>query len=168
MRKRIDWQTVISGYDPDQETVKEYCARVHVSSSAYYTKRKELRQSQILPVRIENQLPNLMYYLKDWRVGLDNNLAEREGIKPFVMARKNFLFSDTRSGARYTCMYFSLLISARMNHLNPEMYLSWMLKQLKNGIRNDGTIPDEVIQEVLPYADNLPDTIRISKNRSDF
>ena len=54
MRKRIDWQTVISGYDPDQETIKEYCARLHVSSSAYYTKRKELRQSQILPVRIEN------------------------------------------------------------------------------------------------------------------
>lgn len=53
MRKRIDWQTVISGYDPDQETVKEYCARLHVSSSAYYTKRKELRQSQILPVMIE-------------------------------------------------------------------------------------------------------------------
>ena len=115
----------------------------------------------------ENQLPNLMYYLKDWRVGLDNNLAEREGIKPFVMARKNFLFSDTRSGARYTCMYFSLLISARMNHLNPEMYLSWMLKQLKDGIRNDGTIPDEVIRRVLPYADNLPDHIKISKNRSD-
>lgn len=115
----------------------------------------------------ENQLPNLMYYLKDWRVDLDNNLAEREGIKPFVMARKNFLFSDTRSGARYTCMYFSLLISARMNHLNPELYLSWMLKQLKDGYRNDGTIPDEVIQRVLPYAEDLPDNIKISKNRSD-
>lgn len=59
----------------------------------------------------ENQLSNLTYYLTDSRFGLDNNLAEREGIKPFVMARKNFLFSDTRSVARYTCIYFSHHIS---------------------------------------------------------
>ena len=54
MKQRIDWQSVIGGYDPGKESVKDYCARLHVSSSAYYTKRKELRQSQILSVRIEN------------------------------------------------------------------------------------------------------------------
>lgn len=32
--------------------------------------------------------------LDDSRLPLDNNLAER-GIKPFVISRKNFLFSDT-------------------------------------------------------------------------
>ena len=37
--------------------------------------------------------------LDDCRPPLNNNLAER-GIKPFVIGRKNFLFSDTPRGAR--------------------------------------------------------------------
>lgn len=114
----------------------------------------------------ENQYDALTYYLRDWRVGLDNNLAEREGIKPFVMARKNFLFAATKSGAKYTCMYFSILISARMNNLNPEGYLSWLLGNLAANIKNDGTIPDDVIEKVLPYSPDLPDNLKISKNRS--
>lgn len=36
--------------------------------------------------------------LDDCRPPLNNNLAER-GIKPFVIGRKNFLFSDTPRGA---------------------------------------------------------------------
>lgn len=52
MKKRIDWQSVIDGYDPGKESVKDYCARVHISDSAYYTARKKLRASEIMPVKV--------------------------------------------------------------------------------------------------------------------
>ena len=38
-------------------------------------------------------------YLLDGRLEMTNNLAERS-IKPFVMARKNFLFSNTPGGRK--------------------------------------------------------------------
>lgn len=37
-----------------------------------------------------NQWNALIYYLQDGRIPATNNIAEREEIKPFVMARKNF------------------------------------------------------------------------------
>lgn len=109
----------------------------------------------------ENQWDSLQYYLTDWRVQMDNNLAEREGIKPFVMARKNFIFSDTRSGARISAIYFSLLISARMNGLDPEKYLCYILTELStHGLK------DDVIERCLPYSNALPDDLKISKSHS--
>ena len=79
-----------------------------------------------------NQWESLIYYLKDGRIPATNNIAEREGIKPFVMARKNFLFADTIEGAKATSMWFSLIISARMNHLDAEKYLIYVLDQLSH------------------------------------
>jgi hypothetical protein len=38
-----------------------------------------------------------MRYLESGHIAIDNNLAER-GIKPFVINRKNFLFSNTKKG----------------------------------------------------------------------
>ena len=40
----------------------------------------------------------LTAYLKDGRLEISNNRAERS-IKPFVMGRKNFLFANTPAGA---------------------------------------------------------------------
>lgn len=110
---------------------------------------------------IDNQWDKLLYYLTNWKVQIDNNLAEREGIKPFVMSRKNFIFSDTRSGARISAIYFSLLISARMNQLNPEKYLTYLLSELSTyGLK------DDVIERCLPYSKVLPEDLKISKNHS--
>lgn len=105
---------------------------------------------------IMNQWEYLNNYIKDGRCEISNNLAEREGIKPFVMARKNFLFSATRDGAKYTCMYFSIIISAVMNHLNPEAYLTYVFDELStHGLR------DDVIERVLPYSKSLPENLKV-------
>ena len=42
--------------------------------------------------------PYLTNYLKDGRLEISNNRAERS-IKPFVIDRKNFLFANTPRGA---------------------------------------------------------------------
>ena len=46
----------------------------------------------------QNQKKELMVFLDYPMVEMTNNLAERT-VKPFVINRKNFLFSDTEKGA---------------------------------------------------------------------
>lgn len=95
-------------------------------------------------------------YLKDGRTEISNNRAERF-IKPFTTARKNFLFSNTRSGAKCSSIYFSLLQSAKMNGLNETKYLEYVLDTF-----SQKGLTDENIQDVLPYSKNLPKELYIN------
>jgi transposase len=54
-------------------------------------------------------------------VEIDNNATERD-IKPFVIARKNFLFSCTPKGADSLAVHFSLILTARHHGLDPLAY----------------------------------------------
>ena len=104
-----------------------------------------------------NQWYSLIYYLDDGRIPASNNLAEREGIKPFVMARKNFLFADTINGAQISSIWFSLIISARLNKLNIEKYLTYVLEVMSS----KDEITDDLIDSCLPYSSKLPDNIKL-------
>ena len=67
-----------------------------------------------------------MRYLEDGRLELSNNRAERS-IKPFVMGRKNWLFSNTPAGAQSSAVIYSLIETAKENDLDPYRYLVWLL-----------------------------------------
>ena len=67
-------------------------------------------------------------YLQDGRIEVSNNRAERS-IKPFVISRKNFLFANTTNGAQSCAVLFSLIETAKENHLDPCRYLTWVLKE---------------------------------------
>ena len=67
--------------------------------------------------------------LEDGRLEVDNNLTEQE-IKPFVIARKNFLFSDSVEGAHALCMHFSLIRTAKAHGLDPYHYYVDILKNI--------------------------------------
>ncbi|NLN19485.1 MAG: IS66 family transposase [Firmicutes bacterium] len=54
----------------------------------------------------------------DGRLELDNHRAER-AIKPFVIGRKNRLFSNTPRGARTSAVIYSLVETAKENGLKP-------------------------------------------------
>ena len=75
---------------------------------------------------LENQKPYLMNYLKDGRLEIDNNRAERS-IKPFVIGRKNFLFANTPRGAQGSAIIYSLVETAKENRLDPFKYLVHVL-----------------------------------------
>ena len=68
-------------------------------------------------------LPHLMNYIDCPEIYLDNSISERS-IRPYVLSRKNFLFSASEDGARSTCLLFSLIECAKINNINPEEYLS--------------------------------------------
>lgn len=68
------------------------------------------------------QRPYLMRYLEDGSLELSNNRAERS-MKPFVMGRKNWLFSNTSAGAQSSAVIYSLIETAKENELDPYRYL---------------------------------------------
>lgn len=61
-------------------------------------------------------------YLKDGRLELSNNRAERS-IEPFVIDRKNFLFANIPKGASSSAVMFSPIQTAIENGLDPYRHL---------------------------------------------
>ena len=76
---------------------------------------------------LKEQWPYLVRYLEDGRLELSNNRAERS-IKPFVMGRKGWLFSNTPAGAQASAVIYSLIETAKENVLDPYRYLLWVLE----------------------------------------
>ena len=103
----------------------------------------------------------LARYIENGIYPIDNNLAERK-IKSFVIARKNFLFSNSVSGAESAAGYMTLLESAKMNGLNPFMYLEHVLNTLK--YYKEEQIPQKVVEELVPYSKNLPENLYLQSN----
>ena len=99
-----------------------------------------------------NQRPYLDAVLLDGRLELTNNLAERT-VKPFVMARKNFLFCDTAKGADSSAMCFSMIETAKRNGLDAFAYLLFLLEELPR-LGEQPTV--EQLQPLLPWAKELP------------
>ena len=87
------------------------------------------------------QWPKLIRYLEDGELNIDNNRAER-AIKPFVIARKNWMFSNTTKGAEASAVLYSLIETAKSNGLVPFDYLHHILKELGEGKSNtEGLLP---------------------------
>ena len=63
--------------------------------------------------------------------GLPNNKAER-AIKPFVIGRKSWLFSDTPKGAAASAQIYSLVETAKANGQEPYTWLRHVLERLQH------------------------------------
>lgn len=68
----------------------------------------------------------LVRFLDDPVIPLDNNAVEN-GIRPFVIGRKNWLFSDTPGGAHASALFYTLIEGAKAAGLDPSIYMSYLL-----------------------------------------
>jgi len=102
-----------------------------------------------------NQERYLRSYLLDGRLEMSNNRAER-AIKPFVIGRKNWLFSNTPRGAEASAIIYSIVETAKLNDLNPITYLQFLLEQLPN---IDISLTEE-LDKLLPWSKQLPESCR--------
>jgi hypothetical protein len=75
----------------------------------------------------QNQWPKLYRYLENGGLIIDNNRAER-AVKPFVIGRKNWLFSNTANGASASAMLYSIIETAKANGLIPFVYIAHCLE----------------------------------------
>jgi transposase len=109
-----------------------------------------------------NQWDNLNNFLLDGRLEIDNNRAERS-IKPFIIGRKNFLFSNTPRGARGSAIIYSIIETAKENNLKPYDYLVHVFEQLPNIDINDPAAVDNL----MPWSDALPEQCRMAHQQNN-
>jgi transposase len=76
-----------------------------------------------------NQWHRLEGYIEDGNLTIDNNMAENS-IRPFVIGRKNWLFSGTPEGAEASALLYSLIETAKANKLEPYAYLRYIFDRL--------------------------------------
>ena len=89
-------------------------------------------------------------FLKSGYVDISNNLAERV-VKPFVVARKSFMFCKTTDGALVTGKLFSIIQTARANGLKSEQYLKYVIENINK----------KNIDDLLPWSNSLPKELSI-------
>lgn len=66
----------------------------------------------------QSEYKYLTLYLNDGFIPPDNGYAERV-IRKFAIGRNNWLFSDTPEGAEASSLFYSLVITAKLNKINP-------------------------------------------------
>ena len=78
---------------------------------------------------LHNEWTKLIRYLDDGRYEIDNNRSEN-AIRPFVIGRKNWLFSDSVRGVKASANLYSLIETAKANGLGPYAYLRRVFAEL--------------------------------------
>lgn len=94
----------------------------------------------------------LTVYINDGRLNIDNNPAEN-AIRPFVVGRKNWLFSATVSGAKSSANLYSLIETAKANGQQPYAYLRYLFSELPKA----SSVED--IEKLLPWRVTLQDGV---------
>jgi transposase len=85
----------------------------------------------------------LTRYLDDGQIEIDNSGAER-ALRVVALGRKNFLFCGSDAGGQRAAAIYSLLGTAKLNGLDPELYLRRILENIADH-------PINRIHELLPW-----------------
>lgn len=92
----------------------------------------------------------LTRYVRDGRIEIDNNAAER-AIRALVLGRRNYLFAGSDAGGETAARLYSLIGTCRLNGIDPQAYLRHVLECIADH-------PINRIDELLPWrvAAHLP------------
>jgi hypothetical protein len=85
----------------------------------------------------------LTRYLEDPALPIDNNFDEQQ-IRPWATGRKNWLFVGTLLAGQRAAAIMSLIQSAKLNALDPYMYMRDVLTRLPTQLHGD-------IGDLLPH-----------------
>jgi transposase len=146
--------------------------RMREQNLSFHT-RKRLRQKQAWPILkeirpwLKQQLIKtppksklggaIEYTLKQWRyiiaylrhgsVEIDTNLVENK-IRPVALGRRNWLFMGHEDSGKFHALWYSLVLSAMMNGLNPRVYVHYLLTQT-HALRTKSVKPESLLPHVI-------------------
>jgi transposase len=87
--------------------------------------------------------PAFTRFLDDGRVCLTNNAAER-ALRGVALGRKSWLFAGSDQGAQRAAFMYSLIVTARMNDVDPQAWLADVLARIPGH-------PARHIDDLLPW-----------------
>jgi transposase len=87
--------------------------------------------------------PAFTLFLKDGRVCLSNNAAER-GLRGIALGRRSWLFCGSDRGGQRAAVMYSLIVTAKMNCVDPQAWLADVLSRI-------ATHPAHRLDELLPW-----------------
>lgn len=99
---------------------------------------------------MDNLWSRLNVYTQRGDLPIDNNRCEN-AIRPFVIGRKAWLFSDTPAGAHASAVIYSLVQTAKANGLEPYAWLRRVMRDLPAA----KTV--EAVEALLPWNLRIPD-----------
>lgn len=82
-------------------------------------------------------------FLEDGHICLSNNAAER-ALRGIALGRKAWLFAGSDRGARRAAFMYTLIISARLNDIDPQAWLADVLARIDD-------MPQNRLGELLPW-----------------
>jgi transposase len=97
-----------------------------------------------------NNWDALQRYTQDGHLEIDNNIAERS-VRGIGVGRKNYLFFGSDSGGERAAIIYSLIETCKLNHIDPQRYLHYVLERIADH-------PINRIEELLPW--NLADQLQ--------
>lgn len=166
-------------------------ARMRETEGIHHRTRKRLRQKIARPIlqatykwlrSIEKQVlpksklgkaiaytlkqwPYLIAYLKHGMAEIDTNYVENK-IRDIALGKKNWLFIGNEDSGKIHALWYSLIISAVINNINPRVYIHYLLTkvhELRRGEIDPTTLlPDRIDTKVLEEFAN--DQIEFAKN----
>ncbi len=101
----------------------------------------------------QSQYKYLMGYLQDGRLEMDNGFAER-AIRKFAIGRNNWLFADTEAGAGASALFYSLIVTAKINDVNIYESMKYLLNEIPKAKTHEDV---ERLADVIMGIKNLPD-----------
>ena len=102
-----------------------------------------------------NQEQYLRAFLSNGKVEISNNFAEN-AIRPFVIGRKNWLFSDTVKGAKSSAIVYSLIETAKANGVEPYAYLVLVLTDMQYMGK---PFSNEELESLMPWSEEMKQSI---------
>jgi transposase len=90
-------------------------------------------------------------FLGDGRICLTNNAAER-ALRGIALGRKSWLFAGSDRGGRRAAMMYSLIVTAKMNNIDPQAWLADVLARIAEH-------PAHRLDELLPCWGGRPNGI---------
>ena len=90
-----------------------------------------------------NRWEALLRYTEDGRLEIDNNIAERS-VRGSCVGKKNYLFFGSDSGGERAAIAYSLIETCKLNHIDPQRYLQYVLERIAD-------YPINRVEELLPW-----------------
>ena len=93
-----------------------------------------------------------MRFLDDGKIEIDNNAGER-AMRSLAIGRKNWLFAGSDNGGKTAAIIYSLVETAKLNKVNPQLYLAQVLSLIQD-------YNSTKLAELLPWNLKIPEFIR--------